>query len=499
MDTDRSPVTERILNLTLEIIYLLTGEGYTVVKKTSSDCVTPSSCPRVSGGQSRTHSPITVPPPHSLIHERHNDQKILELTNKIIQLPAGEVPIRCQDVTVCFSMEEGEYIEEHRGLYKDETMEIHRPLTSLDGPSNRDTPERCPCPLYSQDCTEENYRISQEDQCKALADIKVEVIDEEEEEMYMTGFQQCKEEEIPTEISTDECSSRNISDHHLVLIQNCEVDGITRESPEENPIIPIIYPVPHHTDMSSEPSGHQRYSDNADIATSVTPPTVDTFPCPIDVKCFTQIKKRITHQPAKKLERQYPCSECGKHFRYKSRLITHERTHTGEKPFPCSECGKCFTDKSNLATHKRRHTGKKPFPCSECGKCFTLKSDLVTHQRRHTGQKSFQCSECGKCFTYKSNLATHRRRHTGEKPFPCSECGKCFTLKSELVKHQQHHADERPFPCSQCGKSFTRKSYLVTHQRTHTREKTYPCSECGKCFRLKSEFVRHQRTHTGKR
>ncbi|XP_063805063.1 gastrula zinc finger protein XlCGF53.1-like [Pseudophryne corroboree] len=149
MDKDSSHRTESIIKITLEIIYLLTGEDYTVVKKTSSECEILNSHPRVSGGLSRTQSPIPVPPPHSLIHERHNDQKILELTNKIIQLLTGE---------------EGEYIDEHRGLYKDLMMENHRPLTSLEGPSNRDTPERCPRPLYSQDCTEENHRIPQEDQ-----------------------------------------------------------------------------------------------------------------------------------------------------------------------------------------------------------------------------------------------------------------------------------------------------------------------------------------------
>ncbi|XP_063818872.1 piggyBac transposable element-derived protein 2-like [Pseudophryne corroboree] len=96
-------------------------------------------------------------------------------------------------------------------------MENHRPLTSLDGPSNRDTPERCPRPLYSQDCTEENHRIPQEDQDQNLTDIKVVAIKGEEEtyvtvikaedtegeeETYVRGDQQCKEEEIPTDIST---------------------------------------------------------------------------------------------------------------------------------------------------------------------------------------------------------------------------------------------------------------------------------------------------------
>ncbi|XP_063804869.1 gastrula zinc finger protein XlCGF66.1-like isoform X4 [Pseudophryne corroboree] len=188
MEKDRRHITENILDLTLEIIYLLTGEAYTMVNETIA-----SICPCVSEGWIRTHSSITVPPPHSLIHERHNDQKILELTHKIIQLLTGEVPIRCEDVTVYFSMEEWEYIEEHRDLYKDVMMENHQPLTSLDGASNRNTPERCPRPLYSQDHTEKNQG---EDQ------INIKREDIQGEETYVWGDHGCKEEEIPTDIST---------------------------------------------------------------------------------------------------------------------------------------------------------------------------------------------------------------------------------------------------------------------------------------------------------
>ncbi|XP_075071605.1 gastrula zinc finger protein XlCGF66.1-like [Mixophyes fleayi] len=131
MDMSRSHMTDRILNLTLEIIYLLTGEDNTVEKKTSSECETPGCHPQVSGGLSKTQNPIAVPPSHSLIHYRDNDQKILELTNKIIQLVTEEVPIRYQDVTVYFSMEEWELLERHKGLCEDMMMENHRPLTSL--------------------------------------------------------------------------------------------------------------------------------------------------------------------------------------------------------------------------------------------------------------------------------------------------------------------------------------------------------------------------------
>ncbi|XP_073518907.1 oocyte zinc finger protein XlCOF8.4-like [Phyllobates terribilis] len=125
-DRDRDKMVERIFHLTLEILFRLTGEDYTVVKKTSSErCQDP-----VSEGWGRPLSPIMGPPPHPLIHEDINDQKILELTYKMIELLTGEVPIRCQDVAVYFSMEEWEYLEGHKDLYKDIMMEVPQPLTS---------------------------------------------------------------------------------------------------------------------------------------------------------------------------------------------------------------------------------------------------------------------------------------------------------------------------------------------------------------------------------
>ncbi|KAM3932801.1 uncharacterized protein RB166_005850 [Leptodactylus fuscus] len=164
MDKDRTEITRRILDFTLEIISLLSGEEYSLVKKTSGDCVVPSSRGPITepggggirsrgpitepggggsrsrgpitepggggsrsrgpitepgGGGSRSRGPITAPPPLSLIHE----QKILELTNKMLELLTGEVPIRCQDVAVYFSMEEWEHLEGHEDRYKEVMME----------------------------------------------------------------------------------------------------------------------------------------------------------------------------------------------------------------------------------------------------------------------------------------------------------------------------------------------------------------------------------------
>ncbi|KAG9470576.1 hypothetical protein GDO78_017334 [Eleutherodactylus coqui] len=89
MEKNSNEITKRILNFTLEIISLLTGEDYIIVKKTSGDDATPNSHLHESGGWSRSQSPITEAPPHLPIHE----QKILELTNKITELLTGEVTL----------------------------------------------------------------------------------------------------------------------------------------------------------------------------------------------------------------------------------------------------------------------------------------------------------------------------------------------------------------------------------------------------------------------
>ncbi|XP_077323327.1 uncharacterized protein LOC143957061 isoform X2 [Lithobates pipiens] len=87
----------------------------------------------------------------------NNGKKILEVTQKIIKLLEGEVPIRCQEVTVSFVIEEGNNLG-HKDLYK-YVMTDKPPLTSPDGSSNRNPPERCLHPLYSRDSTQEHQEI----------------------------------------------------------------------------------------------------------------------------------------------------------------------------------------------------------------------------------------------------------------------------------------------------------------------------------------------------
>ncbi|XP_075698570.1 uncharacterized protein LOC142663689 [Rhinoderma darwinii] len=480
MNKDWSYLTERILNLTQEIIYLLTREDHTLVNRTSGECLTTNSHPHGSRGWSWTESPITEPPPRLLVHERRNEQKILELANKIIHLLTGEVPIRCQDVTVYFSMEEWEYLERHkdlymdvmmehhrpltspgkrdlykdvitedhqpltspgkRDLYQDVMMEDHQPLTSPDGSSKRTPPVRCTSPLYSQGCPEENYKVSQDHQVENQINIKVDDVDLERQETQCRDNRKFKEKQIPIEMSLANKHTENALKSLLLLPQNCETNNIDLRQASLNRSPPRLHPG-HRHDISREPSKCvQRRSDKSQINTSGL---------------------------AERHGKIFPCPDCGKHFTKYWNLLRHKRTHKVKKTFPCSECGKSFLRYSQLTGHQRHHTGEKPYLCLDCGKCFIQKLYLTEHQRVHTRKKHFPCTECGKIFIRKSHLEEHQRIHTGEKPYPCSECGRSFTRKQHLVDHHRIHTGEKPFLCPECGKYFNHKSSLVHHRKTH--------------------------------
>ncbi|CAJ0945671.1 unnamed protein product [Ranitomeya imitator] len=360
-----------------------------------------------------------------------------------------------------------------------------------DGSRRRNPPERCPRPLYPQDCPEENHNIPEDHQEEDPTKNKVK--DETEEEAMTRGDQPCVsdgKEEILGEVSTGNPFENN------GLSQNCKKD-VQKHYNGENLITLHVHPGLHSTSLFYNPPNHEEPSpDQSLIVTTIPGDKVDTrFQCD---KQITRCSDFLT-QGKHKAEKPYTCSECGKCFTKKSKLVRHERSHTGEKPYSCLECEKSFTDKWSLITHQRIHTGEKPYSCLECGKCFTDKGHLTKHQRIHTGEKPYSCSECVKAFTDKGDLIRHQRIHTGEKPYSCLECGKCFTDKGHLTKHQRIHKREKPFSRLECEKSFADKGGLIRHQRIHTGEKPYSCSECGKCFTVKSKFVIHQRIHKGEK
>ncbi|XP_077321696.1 uncharacterized protein LOC143955525 [Lithobates pipiens] len=464
MEDDQNHVMDRILHLTLEIISLLTGESFPPVK---------------SGDH------LTIKVPQSLKPKGDSHQKILELTNMITELLTGEVPIRCQDVTVYFSMEEWEYLEGHKDLYKDVMMDNQPPLTSPHGSSNGNPPERCPRPLYCRDSTQEGDTIPHHHQSGNLRDynivVKEDYNEEDEEygvmEEFSDGYNDMmetsntrnppesprplysrdstqevqyyededqnsqteengektqrspvsspsyKEEENISEISTDENDIRENSSWRLVLPQYCKgEDDLLCDPPGEHNLNPDMFRGLRRVDRPPDPSNPVESSPNRSHAL-----TLNTHRGICSVETLPDPSEPRESSPlqldSSTLNILPELQSVGR-FLDSSNLIQSIKSES------------TTSDMEFEPHHMDRH--QAGFLPHEPGN--------FTQRLAHKGRRIYQCPECGKSFNHSGNLIVHRRIHTGEKPFQCLHCGKAFAHRSNLVQHQIVHRGEAPLP-----------------------------------------------------
>ncbi|XP_069836895.1 gastrula zinc finger protein XlCGF26.1-like isoform X2 [Dendropsophus ebraccatus] len=467
-----------------------------------------------------------MPPSQSLTLKRDSEQKILELTDKITQLLTEEVSA-------------GQYLEGPKDLYDDD-LDNPEMLSSPDGSGDRSKQQRSSSPFYS-DYTEEEQSDPHDGEGEESLQIKVEVVEGEDGD-YSSSDMQCKEEEVPVDITEANAHSTRNPSPDWELEENHDLD----KSPEENSSFQSRNSELQDADMNNEISYDEETTpDKCTFPSYGTAHSGKVFTCVDCGKCFSQQDALLIHQRTHVEEKSYPCSYCGKGFKKKSNLIQHLKIHTGEKPFLCSDCGKSFTRKADLIKHQRIHTGEKPFPCLECGKCFTQISALIRHRRFHPDGHSIRNSQEGQLTVSsdskredrtaseksaeenlsfasinpvlqdadinsdpayqkdsspdQSSFAVYNAAPKSEKIFPCLECDKLFTQYAKLLIHQRSHTGEKPFSCSFCGKGFTEKSNLIQHERIHSGEKRFICSECGKGFTRKADLIKHLRIHTGEK
>ncbi|XP_073450396.1 uncharacterized protein [Aquarana catesbeiana] len=353
-------------------------------------------------------------------------------------------------------------LEGYKALY---VMMASQPtLPSTDGSSNRNTPERCPSPLYSLDPVRERHKILRCYQYKRLKHIETKV-KEETEETYLRADNLCKKEEIHTKIITGHRDTR-ASQRNLKSVE--KEDGNVKIKDEAFP--PEISTDPEnsrvtHRSVKTEEKEEGHIKIKQEVLLMIKTDPGDTRTTQRDVKAEedsqVKAKKKIL--------------EIGMDGRY--------RWYTEEHPSVPQEGEMVDNDITAYVLEEKAimpnlkplsYKREKMFACPECGKCFSRKYDRILHRRIHTGQKPFPCSECGKSFPFKSNLEQHLKTHTTQSmPFSCSECGMRFRTSRILATHKRVHIAKTVYKCSQCGQAFIKKLYLKRHERVHIGLKPY--------------------------
>ncbi|KAM4641104.1 uncharacterized protein O3C94_015515 isoform 8-T8 [Discoglossus pictus] len=548
-------MTKTILDHALEIIYLLIGEDYAIVKK--EDPLKVNSIAKETIGKTPG---LKIIEPSSMYEgikdKKGTTEKIIRIANKIIQMLTRKVLYTSDDFAVYFSIEEWEYLEEHKDHYKNMILD-HQDSSQ---PMDKETPQPLLTPTKE---VKNNY--SALSNIKKPVDTCVKRSKESEINIDKDGEFQPESEETEPQLNVLVCN--NISSYNLrpkICIKMEPSDEDTQDSvvykyictdspqPLRLPQQGVDYEFNEACYIKAEPAdGYDEDSQESEMvgdnsreisqplsSSNVIVEYDDQNACYINVEldssededsqeslvaeeldkgCF---KKKV-NQEEKNIHSRQMCTECAKELKDKPHLKPSQGDCSDEgetlsciicskrleenwqnkkpsldgKTYECNVCGKCFSEKRYLSRHRKTHTGEKPHICTVCGKAFGSRPQLVRHERIHTGEKPYVCTECGRKFTCSGTLASHKVVHTGEKRYSCPECGQRFTQHSSLVKHSGIHAEKKPYICNECGKGYCQYANLVVHQRLHSGEKPYSCKDCGRAFTCKATMLKHQKTH----
>ncbi|XP_077321767.1 uncharacterized protein LOC143955567 [Lithobates pipiens] len=547
MEEDQSHMTEKILNLTLEIIYLLTGERFPLVK-------------------SGDHMTITVPPCDSLKPERHNMEKILEVTKKMMELLTGEVPIRCQDVTVYFSMEEWEYLEGHKDLYKDvmdtheennnvqhdqdinisiqekyeeeedgvveESSDGHKDM--MDPPSNINPPERCPRPLYSQDSTQEGHTIPHHHQSGNLREddlVKEEDIEGDEKDGGTTeileGHKDVAIEPPNTRNPPERCPSplysqdstqegHTIPHHHQSgNLRDSKVDAqeefkmvdeqyrAMKEFFEGNvDLYKDVMMGPHNTrnppERCSSPPLYSRDSTQEGHTIPHHHQSGDLRDSTVDVN--EEMKEEddedgVIEEVNKDLYQDTPVESSSHRDPPERPKHSTQEDHSYARPYQ-DEVEETYVREDQQYTEEAgmTRTSIEEDTPTEISTGHAMEKPSKDRLTLSPGCRMEDEDITGDCGGEKTMISTmDGGLHSADRPRNPSDSEQPRTVRDGAG------IQEKMFPCAECGESFSSGLALFIHQGSHKPSKLLTCSECGKYFLHKSQLITHQRCHTGEK
>ncbi|XP_063814440.1 zinc finger protein 420-like isoform X1 [Pseudophryne corroboree] len=518
MDKAKNHMTERILTLALELVYLLIEEDFVIVKKSGEHVVYSSS----------SQSPITEPPTDSLTQERDNEQKILDLTNKIIQLLTGE---ECE-----YLQSNKDFGELHKDHKKQEMGDSHQlnsqgisaggiesaksspasaPVNLRKGRVASGSPHEISLSLYQGDTKQSVTTALREG--GRLPEIYIHVpVDQTE---YLSV---CNKGDVAS-ADSDKFSGNNIC---KPTSHTSTVPADSNESPVEEGKSTDLKPgEPEYTaiEIKEEPMEfeEENLSLNSQLQAEVGHLAIQAKS---KLPLHDKSPKDTAHSTAQCTSayiKQEPVScEEGEHSETETSTSAQQQLLFAQlKEESCADgnsrdtetdvameqshmqyrlcikeevCDDMYNEDHSLLPSSEGFSPAQSFHKLPMGEYYSAHSS--TAQQGNNPEKPFSCLECGKCFKYKSLLLHHAKSHQ-KKPLICCDCGKRYSCKTEFDIHQRIHTGEKPFVCSDCGKGFRRKSHMLRHQRIHGDKETFYCPECTKCFHRLDVLNQHRKTH----
>uniref|UniRef100_A0A8C5PPC9 C2H2-type domain-containing protein n=1 Tax=Leptobrachium leishanense TaxID=445787 RepID=A0A8C5PPC9_9ANUR len=548
MEKDRALLAENILNLALEIIQLLIGEDYIIMKKQNAHAMNVTQGFEVS---SKTKDPVESACP-SPVDCQKNEEKILERANHIIHLLTGRIPVNEEDVAVYFTIEEWDYLVEHQDFYKDfvnlrsegglknkigkagplQPNLLSDKLTKDKNDDETTDLEMCvrskevefqSKPYVEEDSAdkaanhaEDNYLSNYADEGPRIADrVMNTLLEPTSTHIYEQAapWNKLSLPEINIYIPTEHVSEYTAfikTEASLRTAGNvCTIEDHTayvkkQVCLEDCAVNTVKFSETSSISIKKEPDSWQE-----DLAVSSNVLPVGHAK-KVNNKPSSLTGSTITNPYAQTVLPQYGADTSTEH--YNSMLDFMEGNYAKIMSFSvikCNDCGRSFNSKSAFTNHQRSKSRGRMYNCSDYQKHFISSPEIFKQMPISGEMNPLTCLECGKYFYSKNLLAQHQWDHFNGKKYSCPECGKrCFS-ESELDAHQKDHASENKLVCPYCGRSFSRKSDLIRHykaqtdgrhtfgkegvvlQKSHSEEKSTGITRAAQSDSQRSQFGEH--------